>query len=423
MKLDEKPDMLEMKTYFEIDLDESPIIALSCGHFFTIETLDGHIDLKEVYEQDPLTGHYIGLRENAQLAVNVPQCPFCKTSIRQSDTQRYNRLINKAVIDEMTKRFIVSSQQELHELETKLEELRTGIEVSRKTVIPDFTIPRDPDAAARTLENIRYWLITLVESRYADSQRLEQRITSFQRRTATKHQPASKLHQATLHALKKNHGLDSAFARLNLNSSDLAIQQGGDERIKHGGHLLLLKVQCVVLEDKFAVARSIKDKVPAEATIPDALGNLLVTQAGAYLNDCIISIDSCKKDSLQKLAVETTLYCSRVAQLLSSSGLVQDEDRKQVEDHREKAKQLLEQAAELCEQPFKRAKELGKAVEYSLRLLGKEFYAEVTKEEIEAIKRAMVTGPGGIATHSGHWYKCVKGHPVSISFLSSKINH
>jgi len=423
MKMDEKPDMLEMKTYSEIDLDESPIIALSCGHFFTVETLDGHIDLKEVYEQDAETGHYIGLRENAQLAVNIPQCPFCKTPIRQFDTQRYNRLINKAVIDEMTKRFIVSSQQELHELEIKLENLRKDIEASRDMVVPRATIPTEPAAAWRVLEIMRYQLNYLTENRYTDAQRLEQQVTSFQKRTATKHQPASKLHQATLHALKKNHGLDNAFERLNLNSSAPATQQGGDERIKHGGHLLFLKVQCLILEDKFAVARLIRNDIAADIAMPDALGGLLVTQAGAYLNSCIISIESCKKDSLPKLAVETTLYYSRVAQLLTSSGLANDGDRKQVESHRENAKELLEQAATLCEQPFKGAKELAKAVECSLRLLGKEFYAEVTKEEIEAIKRAMVTGRGGIATHSGHWYKCVKGHPVSLSFLSSKVNH
>jgi hypothetical protein len=41
MKLDAQVDMLEFKTYAEIDLDETPVIALACGHFFTAETLDG----------------------------------------------------------------------------------------------------------------------------------------------------------------------------------------------------------------------------------------------------------------------------------------------------------------------------------------------------------------------------------------------
>lgn len=425
MKMDEKPDMLELKSYSEINLDDSPIIALSCGHFFTVETLDGHIDLKEVYEQDPKTGRYIALVENAQLAVTVPQCPYCKTPIRQYVTQRYNRLINKAVIDEMTKRFIVSGQQELQELEAKLATLETEMETSRPSVIPSFKIPTgDPAAMHRLLENISYFLDHSLESRYTDARRFEQRIKTFQKRTATQHQPASKLYQATVYALNKNRKLDSAFEGLSLGDSLAITQHGGDERIKHGGHLLDIKIQCLVLEDKFGVLRSVKDKFPDNVKLPDTLGALLVTQSEAYLNDCINMSEACNEDNLPKLAIEVTLYYSRIAQLTISSGLVKNEDRKQVEARREMAKGLLNSAAELCKQPFKGAKELSEAIERSLRLLGKEFYSEVSKEEIEAIKRAMVSGPGGIATHSGHWYKCVQGHPVSTLIAhESKIDH
>jgi len=41
MKLDAQVDMLELKEYSEIDPDETPVVALACGHFFTAETLDG----------------------------------------------------------------------------------------------------------------------------------------------------------------------------------------------------------------------------------------------------------------------------------------------------------------------------------------------------------------------------------------------
>lgn len=41
MQLDARVDMLELKDYGEIDPDETPVIALACGHFFTAETLDG----------------------------------------------------------------------------------------------------------------------------------------------------------------------------------------------------------------------------------------------------------------------------------------------------------------------------------------------------------------------------------------------
>lgn len=41
MKLDVQVDMIEFNEYEETDLDETPVIALAGGHFFTAETLDG----------------------------------------------------------------------------------------------------------------------------------------------------------------------------------------------------------------------------------------------------------------------------------------------------------------------------------------------------------------------------------------------
>ena len=41
MKLDAQVDMIEFREYREVDLDETPVIALACRHFFTTETLDG----------------------------------------------------------------------------------------------------------------------------------------------------------------------------------------------------------------------------------------------------------------------------------------------------------------------------------------------------------------------------------------------
>jgi hypothetical protein len=418
MRHDENPDMIMFQAYSEINLDESPIIALGCGHFFTIETLDGHVSMKEVYEQDQATGRYTSLIENSHLAVEVPQCPNCRTPIRQYVTQRYNRLINKAVIDETTKRFIVSGQQELQNFEEQLRALDKDMEQSRQSMIPPITVPTGPpDARDRGIANVNYVLSELIKVRYNKARHLEQSIRSFQKRTDTQHQPANKLRQATLYAINKHRALDSVLADLSLDSSAATARYGGDQRIKHGGQLIYIKTQCLVLEDKFEVVDVVKAKFPIDVLPSNPLSSTLVAEAGKFLNDCLQVIDGCKREKLPRLAVESTLYYSRIARALGSSGLINDNDRKTMEEHREMAKQLLEKAAKLCEQPFQDSKALAEAVDHSLKLLGKEFYSEVTKEELESIKAAMVSGRGGIATHSGHWYKCRNGHPVSSVLL------
>jgi hypothetical protein len=41
MQMDARVDLIELQDYKDIDPNEAPIVALACGHFFTIETLDG----------------------------------------------------------------------------------------------------------------------------------------------------------------------------------------------------------------------------------------------------------------------------------------------------------------------------------------------------------------------------------------------
>lgn len=70
-------DLLEMKTYGEIDLNETPIVFLGYGHFFTAETLDGLMGMADVYSQDE-DGKFTGLQDvPAALARDIPRCPDC----------------------------------------------------------------------------------------------------------------------------------------------------------------------------------------------------------------------------------------------------------------------------------------------------------------------------------------------------------
>ena len=76
MKQDARVDLLEMKTYAQVDVNETPVV-LGCGHFFTAETLDGLVGMHDVYVTDN-TGRCSGLADSGALAVKIPQCPDCQ---------------------------------------------------------------------------------------------------------------------------------------------------------------------------------------------------------------------------------------------------------------------------------------------------------------------------------------------------------
>jgi hypothetical protein len=74
-----------MKLYNEIDLDETPVVVLRCRYFFTAETLDGHVGMREVYEIDRHR-EFSKLKDTAELARAVPCCPDCQSPVRQHAT-------------------------------------------------------------------------------------------------------------------------------------------------------------------------------------------------------------------------------------------------------------------------------------------------------------------------------------------------
>ena len=129
-------------------------------------------------------------------------------------------------------------------------------------------------------------------------------------------------------------------------------------------------------------------------------------------------MDDCMAENLWKLNAEGTLHYARIVRLYELYCHSQNADIGNASEHVDIAKGLLEAAKDICARGFRNAEILLKAVEESSKLFGKEWYEQITAEELVAIKAAMVNGPDGIATHSGHWYNCANGHPVSPYSLS-----
>ncbi len=135
----------------------------------------------------------------------------------------------------------------------------------------------------------------------------------------------------------------------------------------------------------------------------------------SFFKSCKAFIAECKAEKLPRYDVEVRLYFGNIARLNRSLGsnVASDANRKAIE-HVNHAKELLNEAEKMCQSSFSNADGLRKAVEQTLQQLGKEWYEEVSKDELAAIKAAMLSGPRGMATHSGHWYNCENGHPFAI---------
>lgn len=450
MKLDAQVDMLEFKEYAEIDLNETPVVALACGHFFTAETLDGTygfrsmtpylhslpvkivymaifycvnsagltishlgmVGLKEVYTIDPGTSKSLGLEDiSSRMAPAIPKCPHCQRPIRQHVTRRYNRLINRAVIDEMSKRFIVTGQTDLQEIEEKLTKVDLDLEQTRSSVTSTGMMTISPHARERAIGEVTRKL----ELRYKACSQLISTVKRLQCRTAERHQPAHKLHEATLHALRRDIPLEGTLRTLTLEHSPST--DARDQRITLGAKMLQAKIECLVLEDKFSVLSDTRKK-HGNSVATSMLGNSPSSLTTRFLQFCTEFITTCSKNSSPRLAVEASLYYARVARLFETSGITEPKDRELATKYHDKAQMLLEEAGKLCEQGFRDAGSLLQAVIKSLKLLQKEWYEGITTEELASIKTAMVSGSHGIAAHSGHWYNCVNGHPVCFTLYS-----
>jgi hypothetical protein len=398
-------DFLGMKSYNEINLDETPIVVLGCGHFFTAESLDGHIGMAEVYIQDA-HGKFTDLRDvSAVLARSIPRCPDCQGVVRQYATQRFNRVINRAVIDEMSKRFLVNGKTELRDIEQQVAQLDRSLEDTRKDIIQSLRQAGAPSMVQLTPAK---QVEVKLKDRHQKCRKLENAIQDFRKKVADKHQPAQKLYEATIHAARRD-SIDHMMENLNLANSVPAVER--DRRVTLGGHAAQLKVESISLSDKFSIAQVLRS-MPSGTSIkisggaPDQL-------VKPFFKSCRSFIADCEAENLPKLGVEACLYYATIAQSHRSFGSATNTDIRKTSECVKTAQELLEQARELCSKRFQNADSLREAVDASIRQLGKEWYEDVTTEEVAAIKAAMVGGPGGIATHSGHWYNCQNGHPVS----------
>jgi hypothetical protein len=118
---EQQVDMVCFESYDQINLDESPVIVLKCGHIYTVETLDGVTKLTDFYRRGNDGAWEAVLPTTGQKIVSMPVCPDCRTPIR--DVRRYGRVVTSAAVDVAEKKFVIKCGKVLAELRHKMDVL------------------------------------------------------------------------------------------------------------------------------------------------------------------------------------------------------------------------------------------------------------------------------------------------------------
>lgn len=182
--------MLEFSPYGSINLDESPILVLSCGHFFTNETLDGYLELHKAYSMDN-QGNYTGFIDpEGQLDEQTPKCPTCRQPFLQYSVRRYGRVINRAAIMEMTRRFLASTSSQYKALADTVSGVEQNIYESRDSFLATISSPAMRKPQTRKDEELKKRLLPLAK--------ISSRVVKFVENVDKQRQPANKLYEMTV---------------------------------------------------------------------------------------------------------------------------------------------------------------------------------------------------------------------------------
>ncbi|RBR18272.1 hypothetical protein FVER53590_00185 [Fusarium verticillioides] len=398
-KVDARVDLLEFLSYTEVNLDESPIVVLGCGHFFTGETLDGLVGLDEVYTRDK-EGNFKGLKDTTgSLSRKIPFCPDCKRPIRQFATKRYNRLINRAVMDEICKRCIISGREALKTLEDQLRSEEKNLSESRKSHPTIASWPQQ----------------LLTKKRHQRLKKLGDMSKDLVKKMGKEHQPTKILIDRIATARVRATG-DSMSLAVQMEAMKLSPPEP-DNQIILGANLLIFKAEEVQFQDSVALLQACRGKVNA-TVIQGWLKEQPLLDTIDFFITCHHLINEAKKANLPRIFASATLCYAKVSQLATWCAQTQDGTAaptpgdENVKKYVDRAKKLLEDALLQCGDLVD-SEELKERLEEMSRLFEPQYHA-VTPEELASIKSAMVSGRGGLATHSGHWYNCVNGHPFAI---------
>lgn len=383
-------DFILSSTLEEIDLDENPCIVPPCGHILTVESMDGHMGMSDVYLMDA-QGATVGKKNNAEpfSISGLKKCPTCRAPLRSIN--RYGRIVRRALIDEGTKRFIVWANREFTPLLTRMQELETELRETigdKQTAVAKLSL--NPHLLKLVqLKNTReeqlaqIELVTRVRKQYQAILGLRNDIKKFLQQVDEKEQHFGRIFDLVQDA-RRHRGIDSDL------TSNVDVLQVRNRLLTT---VLLIRCDYTIL---LTFLKDWKDEMGANSST-------LQIDLSMNRKDCEELTVECHAKNQPANEVEGHLYWARFVALERSFT-----EPSQLLDE---ARRHLQVAHTICDEYKGQTAGMRKEIEDTEKMLrDSTFYMPVSNEEKAAVYAAMALGFSG----TGHWYYCENGHPFTI---------
>ncbi|TPX64463.1 hypothetical protein SpCBS45565_g05835 [Spizellomyces sp. 'palustris'] len=426
-------DMIMFTNLEDYDLDEGPLLALSCGHCFTVESLDGIVELQKYYSRS-VDGAWQDVLPLPSACQAIPSCPHCRSPI--SGIRRYARLLNHAFTDQTTRKFNLNIEAQvrkhLQDRETVgiwIEELRKNLDVPNVPVSTLEKLRRQGKTVRRVNHDVKR-LIVQASKDHPAKLTWEKSSAALMRAISTSTRAADceqAKEQLRIHeAYKFVPAVDGAikapiaflawgqvvikFAALDLMAITKA--QLRNQREKAGTVKTMLRKSFRAIEQSIKDVRSQFEAVnelcnvsKSRRSAGDALKEFLMTLY-VYLDEISWLWRSCSglvdeiKQALQGQQREILAELKEIAhKRISGLTTAKEEESHPLNSHQINAEldatqKLLVNAKKLC---------------------GETFIEAVSLEEKQDIFKAMGSDVGtGIGSFGGHWFTCPNGHVYTI---------
>ncbi|CRG91157.1 Helicase required for RNAi-mediated heterochromatin assembly 1 [Talaromyces islandicus] len=388
---------LTPSTVNEIDPDKDPLIFLSCGHFYTLTSLDGNMQMSSYYIMDESTGNVVRPKLTPWVITSHDSfkgCPECRAPLHNID--RYNRIVKRNLLNEATKRFVTQAHETHMRLLKTLENFEKSIDLGRENFLPALSKERNKARSFIDMENS-------LEDYQSRGMKLDTEINDFTKSVAAAEQPFGRVKEL----------LASAMAEQNMKRKKCSSFRVDESFIQTGfqlyGQSMSLRLNWAVLWDFHLISNNNS----IDPRISHALRQVISVRTNSLLKKCKSLLRS---SQVAKFRVEEVRARVFHVQFSTLSLITRQEQKLPMnlvveESTREASRKTLDESETLCTEYPGTLGFLTDEIEKTRQLLdGASLYSFVTTEETREVYKAMAEQFSG----TGHWYYCENNHPFTI---------